>query len=69
MKWQEFRSLHKGIDSKEISSRWKLYKEGNYDPSSANEQPREQEEMNQVRILQNNSGQQSAGLKDAKYWS
>ena len=43
IKWNEFRSLHKGLEKEEISELWAQYKEGEYEiPSQeAEEQPTE----------------------------
>jgi len=42
VKWNQFRSLHKGLDKEEISILWTKYKDGDYEVPSSEEQPTEE---------------------------
>ncbi len=63
MKWNEFRKLHKGLPSKEISEKWKLYKSGEYDVTVVNETPRAEEELKALKQINQKVSTRSLGLR------
>ncbi len=67
MKWNEFRKLHKGTPSKEISAKWKLYKAGEYDVTVVNEAPRAEEELKALKQINNKLSTRGLGLRTILY--
>ena len=67
MKWNEFRKLHKGLPSKEISAKWKLYKAGEYDVTVVNETPRAEEEIKVLKQINQKIQTRSLGLRSIIY--
>mgnify|MGYP004097374889 CR=1 FL=1 len=57
--WNEFRKMHKGIPSKQISAKWKQYKAGEYDVTVINEVPRSNEEKKQLKRINTSVKQKS----------
>jgi|GEM_PF-4126057 len=67
IKWNEFRKLHKGIPSKEISAKWKLYKAGEYDVTVVNEAPRAEKEIKALNKINKKLPQRTLGLRTMIY--
>jgi hypothetical protein len=65
--WNEFRKMHKGIPKKEISDKWKLYKNGEYDVTTMNESQRNPEESKKLANINKKSVAKGLALRNELY--
>lgn len=72
--YNQFRSKHKGMPSKEVSALWKRYKESDYDlppellgeepvMETTEEVPRSETEVKVIKVLSKKTDQTLSGLK------